>query len=412
MMPLSEACAIDLDQCRLAERAYVFNVPVKQEASMSILNWIGGHSLNFLDKLNWTPRQTPNSTSDCQVNPASATSISVANDATINSLDMNASATLSVVSTNTFTILGRPDSSNATGASTNSGKIALGSAGDLFLDGLFTNAGTLNTAATSDVWVNSSLSNHGTVNQSGDFTIGQSHTGAVTNSATWSITGAVDIAKGAAGGTFTNEGTLTRTGTGVSDVAVATTNSGKVSVNQGTLEFSSTVANTGTMTATSSVLQLDQAASGVGALDIGSGGVVNIQKGADSGQTVDYLGTGKLALDTPGTFAGHISGFGGSDVIDLVSKGATSTSFSGGVLTVLDGSTAVAHLKFNGSYTSKNFTLSSDAHGGTLIHFQAAAALTQAVAAFGAPADAAIATGARLGSGPTPDLALAAAPHL
>ena len=150
---------------------------------MSILNWIGGHSLNFLDKLNWSPHQTPNSTSDCQVNPASPTSISVAN-ATINSLDTNANATLTVASTDTFTILGAPDSFNATGASTNSGTLALSSACDLFLDGLFTNAGTLNTAAGSDVWVNSSFSNHGAVHQSGDFTVGQSHTGTVTNSAT------------------------------------------------------------------------------------------------------------------------------------------------------------------------------------------------------------------------------------
>jgi hypothetical protein len=334
---------------------------------MSILNWIGGHSLNFLDKLNWSPQQTPNSTSDCQVNPASATSISVAN-AKINSLDMNASATLSVGSTDTFTILGAPDSSNATGASTNSGTLALGSACDLFLDGLFTNAGVLNTAGASDVWVNSSFSNTGKVNQSGDFTVGQSHTGAVTNSATWSINGAHDIAKGAAGGTFTNEGTLTRTGAGVSDIGVATTNSGAVTVNQGKLEFSSTVANTGTMTATGSLLELDQAASGVGALDIRTGGTVDILKGQDSGQTVDFLGTGKLRLESAGTFAGHISNFSGNDLIDLHSLIGTSERFANGVLTVFDGSTAVAHLNFNGSYTTSSFSLTSDAHGGTLIH--------------------------------------------
>ena len=75
---------------------------------MSILNWIGGHSLNFLDKLNWNPQITPNSTSDCQVNLSSPASITVAN-ATINSLDTNANATLSVVSADTFTILGLPD---------------------------------------------------------------------------------------------------------------------------------------------------------------------------------------------------------------------------------------------------------------------------------------------------------------
>ena len=90
----------------------------------------------------------------------------------------------------------------------------------------------------------------------------------------------------------TNEGTLTRSGTGVSDVGVATANSGAVSVKQGKLEFSSTVTNTGTMTATGSVLELTQAVSGVGALDIGTGGVMDIVRGKDAGQTVDFLGTG------------------------------------------------------------------------------------------------------------------------
>jgi hypothetical protein len=217
--------------------------------------------------------------------------------------------------------------------------------------------------------VNSSFSNHGAVHQSGDFTVGQTHTGAVTNSAAWLINGAHDIKKGVVGGSFSNEGTLTRTGAGVSDVGVATTNNGAVSVNQGKLEFSATVANTGTMTATGSVLQLDRAVGGAGALDIGTGGVMNIIRGKDAGQTVDYLGTtGELKLHTPGTFAGHISGFGGADLIDLLSTPATSASFSSGVLTVLDGSTAVAHLNFNGSYSTSSFSLTSDAHGGTLIH--------------------------------------------
>ena len=338
---------------------------------MSILKWIGGHSASFLDKFNWSPQLSPTSTSDCQVDPSSSATISVGN-ATINSLATNAAATLNVVSTDTFTIIGAPDASNSTGASTNGGTISLGSASDLFLDGLFTNAGVLTSAAASDVWVNSSFTNTGTVNQGGDFTVGQSHSGTATNAAgaTWSISGAHDIAKGAAtGSTFTNAGTLTRSGTGVSDVGVATINSGDVSVNQGKLEFLSTVANTGAMTATGAVLELDKAVSGVGALDIGAGGVVDILKGADSGQTVDFLGTGKLTLESAGTFKGHISDFAGKDLIDLHSLIGTSAGFSSGVLTVFDGSTAIAHLNFNGSYSTSNFHLTSDLHGGTLIHY-------------------------------------------
>jgi hypothetical protein len=52
-----------------------------------------------------------------------------------------------------------------------------------------------------------------------------------------------------------------------------------------------------------------------------------------------------------------------------LSTPATSASFSSGVLTVLDGSTAVVHLNFNGSYSTSSFSLVSDLHGGTLIKF-------------------------------------------
>jgi hypothetical protein len=338
---------------------------------MSILQWLGGHSSSFLDRFNWNPQQAPNSTSDVVVKPSSAAAITVAN-ATINSLATNANATLTVTPTDTFTILGAADASNPTGASTNAGTISLGSAVDFYLDGNFTNAGVLNTAAASDVWVNSTFVNDGAIHQNGDFTLGQSHTGTVTNAAgaTWSINGAVDLLQGSATGSiFTNHGTLTRSGAGVTDIGVATTNSGDVSVTSGKLEFLSTVANTGTMTATGATLSLDKAVSGTGALDIGGGGALNILGGSDAHQTVDFLGAGTLDLHSAGTFGGHISGFAGHDLIDLGHTIATSAGFSGGVLTLLDGTTPVAHLNFNGSYTTSSFHLTGDNHGGTLIHF-------------------------------------------
>jgi hypothetical protein len=347
---------------------------------MSILNWIGGDSTNFLDKLNWNPQVVPNKTSDCLVQPSSPVTITVPN-VTINSLATSANATLSVVSTDTFTLLGVPDSADPTGASTNSGTILLGSGSDLFLDGIFDNIGTLKTAGGSDVWVNSTFENDLKVSQSGDFTLGQSHVGTVINDtgAVWSIHGAHDILAGAvAGSTFTNMGTLTRGGTGVTDFGVAMTNSGHVTVNGGLLEFRSTVGNTGTMTATGgATLELDRAVSGTGVLDIGTGtgtaGTVNLVTGADKGQTVKYLGTGTLGLEHAGTFAGHISGFGGFDLIDLVSTIANGESYSGtssgGVLTLTDNGTAIAGLNMIGSFTTSSFSLGSDGHGGTLVHF-------------------------------------------
>ena len=173
----------------------------------------------------------------------------------------------------------------------------------------------------------------------------------------------------AAGSTFTNAGTLTRSGNGVTDIGVATTNSGDVNVDSGRLEFVKAVSNTGAMTATGATLALDKAVSGIGALDIGTGGLLDIVRGSDAGQTADFLGTGKLQLESAGTFNGHVSGFGGADLIDLHSLIGTSESFASGVLTVFDGSTAIAHLKFNGAYSTSSFSLTSDAHGGTLIHY-------------------------------------------
>ena len=337
---------------------------------MSLLHWLGGHSAGFFDRFNWSGQVSPRSSSDCQVDPASASSISAGNG-TINSLATNANTTLNIVPTAAFVILGASDASNPTGASTNAGVISLGSAADLYLDGVFANSGTLLTAGGSDVWVNKTFTNAGTVNQGGDFTIGQGHAGAAINAAggTWTIHGAHDIAKGTTGGSFSNAGTLTRTGAGATDVAVATTNTGDVFVNQGLLEFGSTVANTGAMHAAGATLQLDKSVSGAGALDIGAGGVVNVLKGADAGQTVDFVGAGKLALGSAGTFAGHISGFGANDVIDLHNLIGTSAAFSNHELTVFQGANAIAHLNLNGAYASAGFSLTSDMHGGTLIHY-------------------------------------------
>ena len=85
--------------------------------------------------------------------------------------------------------------------------------------------------------------------------------------------------------------------------------------------------------------------------------------------------TGMLALDHSLEFTGHISGFGGSDQIDLgdiAYSAATSLNYAadagntGGLMTVSDGGTA-ANIAMLGSFTASSFGLSSDGHGGTLI---------------------------------------------
>jgi hypothetical protein len=130
---------------------------------------------------------------------------------------------------------------------------------------------------------------------------------------------------------------------------------------------------TGATPVTGATLMLDKPVSGVGNLDLGAGGTLALVGGPDAGQTVGFLGnlgiSATLELLTPGDFGGHISGFGGNDLIDLVNTVALNKSFAGGVLTLSDGATPVAHLNFNGAYSTSSFSLSPDHHGGTLVHF-------------------------------------------
>ena len=149
----------------------------------------------------------------------------------------------------------------------------------MFIDGQFTNAGLLGTGDRSDMIVDGAFTNAGVVDQNGDVTLGDpSHAGTLINAqgATWSIKGDANI-DAAVGSQLTNAGTLTRSGTGVTDIVdVSTTNSGSVNVTSGGLDFVSDIgtllSNTGTMTATDATLILDEAVSGVGRLDNRAGG--------------------------------------------------------------------------------------------------------------------------------------------
>jgi hypothetical protein len=79
----------------------------------------------------------------------------------------------------------------------------------------------------------------------------------------------------------------------------------------------------------------------------------------------------KLKLGTPLGVTSTIRdfGLGSQHVIDLVKVAATSASFSGGVLTVRGASGVDARLHFASNYSSANFALASDHHGGTNILF-------------------------------------------
>jgi hypothetical protein len=119
-------------------------------------------------------------------------------------------------------------------------------------------------------------------------------------------------------------------------------------------------------------LELGGAFSGAGTLTLDSGGIVTADH-ALSVTNVDFASGGHetLVLDAPTSTTSTFSGFAANDKIDLANLVATSASFSAGTLTLLDGSSTVATLLLDGSYTSANFTLTSDGNSGTDIKYVA-----------------------------------------
>lgn len=109
-----------------------------------------------------------------------------------------------------------------------------------------------------------------------------------------------------------------------------------------------------------------------------SGGTLEIASGGTTAGTVTFAlsGGGTLRLDDSIHFGGLVAGFGLPDQIDLsdiaFTRRRTSASFveavgnTSGTLTVTDG-THTVHLTLIGQYTTGNFKLQSDGHGGTLV---------------------------------------------
>jgi hypothetical protein len=97
-----------------------------------------------------------------------------------------------------------------------------------------------------------------------------------------------------------------------------------------------------------------------GAILIGDAGTLVVTGSLDAA-SVHFAAGGEATLDVgaDASLAGTLTGFAGGDVID-VAHAATTLSYLGGTLTLLDGSTAVAAFKVAGHYTTANFHLDPD----------------------------------------------------
>jgi hypothetical protein len=134
------------------------------------------------------------------------------------------------------------------------------------------------------------------------------------------------------------------------------------------------ITNNGTIQSKSNhtlTIEISGSIQGTGLLEITNNTTLALDGPVGSGQTVQFdIGNGpapNLLLNDPSHFQGQISGFQGTDTIDLPTihfDSGTTAAFSGGILTIKEGTTTIAAITFVGS---PNLKIASDGHGGTLI---------------------------------------------
>ena len=136
-----------------------------------------------------------------------------------------------------------------------------------------------------------------------------------------------------------------------------------------------TVVDNGTLLATGGTLSITGAVAGPGNAVIADGAALTARAALNL-NTVTFNGGGELTLAAPLDFTGTVDGFQAGDSIDLGKLNVSALSFAGGVLTLRHGTSVVAQLHFAGSFTTADFNLASDGHGGSVIGFVDTNAMT------------------------------------
>jgi hypothetical protein len=211
--------------------------------------------------------------------------------------------------------------------------------------------------------------------------------------------------------TVTGQGVLGATGVGAVQIANITLSGGDLTVGAGTkfvvgdrlagaapgiliVESGASVTgygalagsldDVGVIVAEGGTLALAGRAAGPGSITIDSGATLSAASALSVATVAFAAGSETLALGAPSSVTSTLTGFGGLDVIDLLKTKATSLAFLGDKLSISNGATLVATLTFEGSYSTADFTLTSDGKGGTDIGFAHAAGLPVAQAQLGA----------------------------
>jgi VCBS repeat-containing protein len=268
----------------------------------------------------------------------------------------------------------------------NAGTMTIGDGAILPLSGTIHNTGVIALNSTGDETDLQLIENGLTLDGGGQIVLSDSDANVISgtsasvtlNNEDNTISGAGQLGNGEL--SLTNAGTIDATG--IHQLTIDT--GSNIVFNSGTLEASgaggltvaSSIANSGVLWANASYLTVQREVSGSGIAKIDGAGTIDFEASSTANVVFGSGAAGTLKLGDAFHFNGTISGFTGSDTIDLadVSSATASLNYSenaaggGGTLTISDGSQSL-ELSLVGAYSADNFSLVSDQAKGTLVSY-------------------------------------------
>ena len=273
-----------------------------------------------------------------------------------------------------------------TPVTTNASSITIGDGAILPLSGTINNTGTIALNSTGNE-TDLQLVEHGiTLQGGGEVILSDSAENVISGTALDvtltnvdnTISGAGQLGTGQL--TLVNEGTIDATGansltidTGVNVV----TNTGTLeATGSGGLTVLSAIANSGILWANGAAITVQGEVSGNGTAMINGTGTLDFEASSTANVVFGPGAAGTLKLGDAFHFNGTISGFAGSDIIDLANVGSATASISyhenaagtGGTLAISDGAQTI-DLALLGHYSADNFSIVPDHAHGTLVTY-------------------------------------------
>ena len=311
----------------------------------------------------------------------------IADDASGNAvINIGANETITINGVHAASVTASDFVFNQSPSTENPGTMQIGDGSHLPLSGTINNTGTIALSSTGDE-TDLQLIEHGVTLEGGGKillsdsdanVISGTSSGVTLNNEDNTISGAGQLGNGEL--TLTNAGTIDATGTHALTIDTGSnlvTNSGVLEASgSGGMMVTSGIVNSGVLWANGATLTVQGAVSGNGTATIDGIGTLDFEA-STSANVVFGSGTGgTLKLGDSFHFNGTISGFGGSDVIDLANVAAANASISyhentagtGGTLAISNGAQTL-ELSLLGHYSADNFSIVPDQlHGTSIIY--------------------------------------------